>query len=239
MNLYASVIKQLLVESRVDTFARLVTRKIVQIIIDRIEKLDAKKRLIVNIKNLNSQYEEFDLKLTVTLKQRDTNRVNVAGSWTPALNELDVNVFFETESGLFDKTLLSQMQHRLYDTVRHEVEHSMQEKPANMYSDEDDDEDLSPESLWRDLSWIENYFLSDREISAFVSGLYHQAKRMRRPFIDVMDEKLNAYKKVAVHYNKGDSVKLQNLFRTVRDVWLSYAEQRFPQAIIQKMPVYT
>ena len=230
-SLYERVVLRLLVESRIDTFARTITRKIVQLIIQRIEKLDAKKRITIVIKNLDPAHEDFNLKLTVTLKQRGDNRVNVAGSWTPALDELDVNVFFETRNGLFDKTLLSGLQQKLYDTVRHEVEHSAQEKPANMYSDEEEDEDEG--ALWRDLTRLQDYFLSDREIPAFVAGLYHQAKRTRRPFINVLDDKLAAYERVAVHYNAKNSRKVRRLFQKIRGEWVAYAERRFPNAIVK------
>lgn len=223
------MLSRLLAESKVDTFARTITSKVLNLIIQRIGKLNAQKRLVIGIRNLDPNREEFTLKLTVTLKRKPADRVNVAGSWIPALDVLEVNVFLETQDGLFHRTLLQRLQHLLYDTVRHEVEHSTQEKPADMYVDSASDDE---ESVWQDPQAIEGYFLSDEEVPAFVAGLYHQAKRARRPFFQVMDEKLAAYKAVAQHHGAVDADELDTIFRRVRRVWTQYAVQRFPKAVV-------
>lgn len=232
--IYEAIIRRLYTESSVDSASRQIVKKIVDLINQRIDKLNAKKRITLLIKNLSPTNEAFNLKLTVTLKKRNDKNVYVSGSWVPALDELNINVFLETLDGTYDKTLTSDLYAKLLETVRHEVEHSNQEKPANMFTDEDEDEEES--IIWTDINRLQHYFTSEREVSAFVSGLYHQAKRTRRPFIDVMNDKLDAYKRVALHYHDEDVVsqmRIKFMFDRIRNAWTEYAKKRFPKAVTQ------
>jgi len=234
-SLYERTINTLLRESKVDSFARTVVRSVVNTVVSRIDKINDRKHCIFVLKNLDLNDEDFILRLEITIKKKPGNRVNTSGGWTPAGSMLSLNVYVDSLDWRFNMNMLSALQKSAYDTVRHELEHSHQDIDAydDKSEESDTEDDVSPETFWRNIPRVKEYFLSSTEMPAFVSGLYHQAKRTRTPFIQAMDAKLDAYKKVAMHFNKEDP-RLDALFKKIRREWLTYAKARFQKAIVKK-----
>lgn len=226
--LYERVVRSLIHESRTDSIARIIVKNIVNMISSRLDRINDKKKYACVIRNVWPGRDEFIVRLNVRLKDDIEDQTNVAGHWTPGMNMLTVDVYIDAQFGLIDKRVLSAVQGKAYDTVRHELEHDVQ--PLDVMSVEEDKEDDDPSALWSDVVWLQEYFMSKHEVAAYVAGLHHKAKRLRRPFVEVMDEKLNAYKVVAKHYNKVDDVDA--IFKEIRRVWLDYARRRFPDAIV-------
>lgn len=111
---------------------------------------------------------------------------------------------------------------KMIEILRHEIEHRFQK-----------DKSVIGSFAWGDsLERAEDYFLHPREIEAWVSGLYKKAKSSRRPFREVLEEKLKAWENMMFLKSDANADVVEALLRKIKNTFIGYAKKRFPNAQI-------
>ncbi len=110
--------------------------------------------------------------------------------------------------------------------IRHELEHFKQ----------DWDEDLiKPNTFpWLgNINELKDYYLSPYEIDAYVSGIYYQSKKSKRPFIEILTNMFNDIKQKAIADGKISDQEMDKLLYEMWPVYIDYARKRFPKAVFE------
>lgn len=114
---------------------------------------------------------------------------------------------------------------RMKEILRHEIEHSTQDQKSAVGAFD-----------WSDLERAERYFSDPKEVAAWVAGLYKRAKMLKQPFISMLDERLQGWRKMMMHRGKWDRnpppdpVVVDAILRRIREKFIDYARHRFPVA---------
>lgn len=262
--LYENVLATLLNESKVDTFARRLTQKVVNAAKKKMDDINKKRFLELTMRipwpsflkrqdwfsspegrldryhyfgpKAPSPFGPMEIKvklsfIVVPANKSRRNHVTMEAGWTPALDTMEINVVIESLTGVLTPQHLSELQIRTYEIVRHELEHASQTAEKLMTGVKGNQALAGvPREVWTNPETVASYFLSASELEAFVAGMYHEAKRTRRPFIKIVDEKIELMMRMATAHG-ADAVNLRNVFMEIRYKWLEYAKKRFPKAI--------
>lgn len=264
-SLYERVVHSLIVESKVDTFARSMTWNLVRACKSTMDKVNKQGRIkmkyvqswpdFLKRKDIYSTAvgkaarfkalgigsadpgapTSFTARLSIVLEPKlgEKDDVHMTGAWMPALDVLEVDVFILSTTGVMKPQHLSMIQQKAYEIFRHELEHSVQPDSKIMPAVLANQELMSAGgSLWKSPRALKNYLLSVGEKEAFVAGLYHAAKRTRRPFVKLLDDKLEMLMRSAL--KKGlEATPVRNILAQVRYEWLQFAKERFPKAQLE------
>lgn len=115
----------------------------------------------------------------------------------------------------------------LQNTVRHELEHfiqhavksNIQESVSGMNSARNNKE------RWNGLK---QYYLNGSELEAFVTSLYYQSKKTRRPFRQVLSLYLNHDAQNIIKHNNIHPEEVYSFMSDIYNRYLSYAQKRYP-----------
>jgi hypothetical protein len=124
-----------------------------------------------------------------------------------------------------DYSFMSKLIAELKETFRHELEHSSQSTEELMAVQRT----VPDREVWKDLETAENYYLSDGEVKAHVSGIYKRAKSFRKPATNVMEKVLNAIYATGRGY-RHDTQELAELMEKIQSTWTNYLFKRYPRA---------
>ena len=261
--LYESVLSRLLRESKVDTFARSISQKLMRAAKKSMDKVNKQGHVILKTTlswpafmkrqdYFSTMQGKLDraMSLGVTsglpgtvptirvallfglTKNRNRDQVHMGGSWSPAHDVLTIEAIIDSTTGTMRTDHLSMIQAKAYEVIRHELEHTGQ-TDEKLFSGAAANQELSAlRNIWQSPQAVRKYYTSEAETEAFVAGIYHRAKRERRPFIKVLDEMIEGI--IDSGSKKGVSiVDLRNIFMEVRYRWIEYAKKRFPKAVVQ------
>lgn len=159
--------------------------------------------------------------------------VHVGGSWSPIDDQLTIEVVIGSTTRMMKQQHLSMIQAKVYEVVRHELEHSVQ--PESYLIDgmlANNEMQAVPEGSWSSPKALARYFLSPSEIEAYVAGLYHKARRTRQPLIKLIDDQIEAFMRAATRKNV-NAVEMRNVLMQVKYEWIKYAQKRYPKAQLQ------
>jgi|TARA_Y100000310_G_scaffold201429_1_gene201517 hypothetical protein len=125
----------------------------------------------------------------------------------------------------YDNSIFSELIPDLKDSIRHELEHSVQ--PTEMLSG--NEEIKSSEAIWQSLDIARAYYTSESETNAHVAGLYKKAKVLKEPFEDVVNHAMYEIWQTGIYYGFADD-DVDKLVMDIRDIWLRYGAERYPRA---------
>lgn len=143
-------------------------------------------------------------------------------------------------SQLFERLVFN-----LKEATRHELEHAYQitdEHRLDTLADDYSaihhmDKDIKNEKMVdrRQMMQVDRlitYLSSQTEIEAFVSGIYYKAKKMRKPFGEVLDEFIDFVYTQNSKFLQSDQLKqeLKSELEDIKGYYADYAAQRFPAA---------
>lgn len=256
--LYENVLAQLLAESKTDTYARTIVQKIIKAVKVKMDKINKQGFLELKMTipwpsfmprkdmfkgererlyrqqqtGLNAHANSIYVMLAVIIEKRNKKDVaDVSGSWSPAEDALRIEVFVESKNGIIMPLHFSMIQERCYEVVRHELQHAGQDS-ATLMSGFDANDKLQgalPGQVWTSAEALKGYLLSRAELEAFCAGIYHQARRTRKPFIQVLDQRIHSFMEMAAK-KRVDIVEVRNALLEVRYKWIEYAKQKYPKA---------
>jgi len=243
---YENVVRALLNESRMDSYARALAQKLVSAtkrLMPRINqkiKADGKSVLAMKVERPSflrqqgapSQSLTLLINVTITAKRSDVDRISMSGSWSIDENAVYINIIVLSPDRAVQSKHLSMIQNRAYDVVRHELEHATQPNDKLTAGAEAGTEFMTvPDEAWSSPRKIYAYFASEAEVEAYVAGLYHAAKRQRRPFIELLDALIADM--ISNGIRRGtDARTLRDVFADVRNLYVRYAKKRFPKAVV-------
>lgn len=233
---------RLLIESKLDSLSNEIARQIIFGVKKRMNLINSTRPQrdgrfmtrstdfdeIVTDKRTNVDYQ---IKVAVRVMAATEDKTPVEASWDWATDTLEVHVNVLSQTGLIQNHHLGRLQDRLYDSIRHEIEHSIQGS------------DLAVSSIEAHSSWAEdptniikrrNYYTDPSEVPAFVAGIYNKAKKLRQPFYKVVEEDLAKIRKAMKRETQASPSSVSRAISKIRSTWMEYAAQRFPNAIVYK-----
>ncbi len=257
-SLYEHIVEQILIESKIDSFARVITQKVIRAaknfrhkvtpssdvnlvakvswpqFLKRTDVFASPEGKLARAQKLKTQVDEIPvIRLSLSYKLMQVisdDSVKVSGSWNPMSDTLKLNFTIKSSTGTFDKQHLSMLQKRAYGVIRHELEHTTQDTPKLTAASAAATE-LKSQAPVPSMMSVYRYFTSEAEIEAFVMGLYHIAKRTRTPFKDVVRQFIQEKISFAIRAGR-NPVEVRNLYQDVEAAWLSYAKKRLPKAVV-------
>lgn len=216
-----------MLESRYDSMAGIISRKALSMAKRSMEQVNASGTKQVSVEDqvdIQLTHAPMTIHLTVqlTLQRSTTDSAIVVASG--ARDEIDFRIKVVSKTGMMLPLHLSYIQDRLYEASRHELEHLFQdEDPSTAQSAISFFE--KPQVMSRRLA----YYTHPNEIPAFVSGMYMKAKKLRRPFSDVVEENLEKIRR-SMEFRGNTPAQADRLIAKIRRAWMSYAKSRFPNS---------
>jgi len=122
-----------------------------------------------------------------------------------------------------DDWMLEPLSHDIAGVIRHELEHSTQSRAGTVGSPESRGGD------WGNVAMTREYLLNPKEVEAFSTQVYMQAKRQKVPVTVPLGDKLDRLEK-ALRRRKIDPKIVRDLVADYRTTVLTYILRRYPDA---------
>ena len=217
--------------SKLDTDARRIVRQLVAKIKASTDELYEQNRLVfvVTAPETHTLGAEIgivscDVKLLPSDDRATTDTaIRMSGglrSMRGALPNIEVAVGLVNESWT-----LSALSFRLYDTIRHELEHAIQHAYERMSNDYQ-----SAYVAWDVPDSVAAYYLDPLEVEAHVMGLHMYAKKKHFALRNVLAIKAQRLKTNMVYSGVPKSTS-EALAARILGAWIEYANQRLPKAM--------
>lgn len=116
---------------------------------------------------------------------------------------------------------------KLINVLRHELEHFRQYQRAKAKKEKLEPTYDVETALSGDPDAMRSFLLDPSEIEAFVSDIYMNAKKQRRPFEDAFKDRIRTFGKKMFRAGATKQEVRQIVF-DVRKAWFDYARRRFP-----------
>ena len=235
--IYQVIFERLLSESRYDSIASSVTRKVLQLVKDSMGDINAAEDVTTSDGITAKEYsaktsmtdridrnsEPITINIPVQIiVQRSRSQESASVTATAPEGQIIFQIKVMSRSGVLLPSHLSLIQEKLYEATRHELEHLLQDEDpstsAAAYSFFE-----KPQVMSRRLA----YYTHPQETPAFVSGMYMRAKKMRKPFADVIEDNLEKIRK-GMLFRGNTPEQADRLISKIRRSWMSYAKSRFP-----------
>lgn len=147
---------------------------------------------------------------------------------------LSVNFYYDPYFDKQPKSILKQMEkisHKIKETIRHELEHSIQNPNRFKHYRKAGDNPIS----------FIMYLRQEIEIEAFVAGLYKHAKSSRTPFIQVLNlffssveaKLISRYKKELPHDKDQQRLLISTAIEGIRDVRKEFIKEAVRKKFIK------
>jgi cytidyltransferase-like protein len=136
--------------------------------------------------------EDVEFGLVATLKFKNEGEdLQVDGGLEETEDGNIIYVDFKVDRNILPE-MWSEISMNLKDVMRHEIEHITQNDELNYPSKFMEDDLIARIAINQDLLPRGEYFKLEKEIDANLQGMYFRAKKERRPFIDVINDYLDA-----------------------------------------------
>lgn len=231
-----------MLESKIDSFANLLSREVVAALKEEMENINSLKQtklssgwrvrsteierqmdLPATVK-VATPIENVSLKIEITIYHaKQSDEVNVVA--TNVENQIEIQIKLYSTTGKLIPQHLSMIQNRIVEASRHEIEH-MTQSPELMASAAQ-----AYQNWQQDPSKFEHrikYYTDPAEIAAFTSGLYYKAKKLKKPFKEIMEDALKKITASMQHRGNNPEEILISIDE-IRKAWLDYANIRFPK----------
>lgn len=177
--------------------------------------------------------DDIDYLSHVFVKLRQSDRVSVDAAYGYILDateeerkdsDITVNVGLP-KNYQEDLSFMTAFVPELKDTLRHELEHSSQSTEELMTLQRK----VPDSNIWKNIQTAEDYYLSDVETAAHVTGIYKKAKTYKLPVTTVMDHNLEQIYYTGLSYET-DPEQLESLMNRISKKWANYLFDRYPRA---------
>jgi cytidyltransferase-like protein len=136
--------------------------------------------------------EDVEFGLVATLKFKNEGEdLQVDGGLEETEDGNIIYVDFKVDRNVLPE-MWSEISMNLKDVMRHEIEHITQNDELNYPSKFMEDDLIARIAIDQNLLPRGEYFKLEKEIDANLQGMYFRAKKERRPFIDVINDYLDA-----------------------------------------------
>jgi hypothetical protein len=180
---------------------------------DILENLEYVKDVYINIASGDLVYAhaKYEFDLDATEEQRKNS-------------DITVDIILPLE---YDNSVFSELIPELKDSLRHELEHSVQSTEMLMTVQKE----IPEGEIWKTLQSAETYYTNEAETKAHVVGIYKKAKMLKEPAGEVLDEELFNIYNTGLNHGYTEE-ELEPVMRKTREYWRYYMQGRFPYAEI-------
>lgn len=234
--LYRRIFERLLAESRsrYDAVASSMVRDALGLIKDSIDKVNDVQDSMTSVVGLDGKKifgKEFKARTKMAswpieisiqiIVQRARTQDSVIVVATGGGGEVTFQIKVLSKSGVLLPQHLSLIQARLYEAARHELEHLFQKEDPSIAASAHSFFE-KPHVLSRRLA----YYTHPQEIPAFVSGMYMSAKKLRKPFVEVLEDNLEKIRR-SMEFRGNTPDQIEKTVGKIRKAWMSYAQTRY------------
>ena len=151
----------------------------------------------------------------------------VEGAWNFTDNRLEISIKINSPDGKFKPQFLEEMNERLAEITRHELEHFFQSEDLQKTSTASGQKFLSNKS---DIDARVDYYTNPAELPAFVAGINNLSKRTGKSFNQIVDEHMEKIYSAVERSNPDASKKELKKLDTIKQTWINFAKQKFPNS---------
>lgn len=217
-----------------DRYTKILGKYIFQETLNNLNKLEIEHPIYFDIpKDVIDQIPDL-LTVDVTLHRKESygKKITVSARamhyhyHLTGKSKIEITITITTE---FTKENIPELWQQIVQLLRHELTHKNQRsREENSY--------LNPSTEFEENNFwaYKDYFTNPYEIEAFVTSLYYAAKRKRVPFDTEVDNLLNQYKHLILNKTGVEEQKVDTLIAQIRQEWINYAQQRYPNLTTQE-----
>jgi predicted DNA-binding protein len=240
------IFHRLLIEGQLDTLANVVRRDVTNELRDGMQEINSSP-----IVRIDKQFRgrEFELKSrsvyehpqdpqkgseidwVVYLQMIGATPKNqtmfLEGAWNFTDNRLEISIKINSPDGKFKPQFLEEMNERLAEITRHELEHFFQSEDLQKTSAEAGQKFFSNKS---DIDARVDYYTNPAELPAFVAGINNLSKRTGKSFNQIVDEHMEKIYSAVERSNPDASKKELKKLDTIKQTWINFAKQKFPNS---------
>jgi hypothetical protein len=145
-------------------------------------------------------------------------------------NELEVLITINSQNGDFKPEFLQEINQRLSDVVRHEIEHFFQPEDLRQVSTDAGQKFFANKS---DVAARVEYYTNSAELPAFVRGMINRARKISRrtgntfskTFYGMVDDNMKKIEASFKNANPNVAEEDEEKIETIRKTWVDYARQ--------------
>lgn len=237
--IYESIIRRLLLESKLDSLASKISRIAMKKLASSIEKINDLPRMkegnfivriakfLIEISNdiAPQTSEKISLSMIVKVLHTKNDKALAEASWDWQLNELNISITVQSTTGILMPIHLRMIQPYLHNAIRHELEHSSQGPELAVSSIQTGYEMMQDK---KDIEKKKKYYTDPSEIPAFVAGARQQSKKQKKSFYEIIDEMLQKIERSFINHGINDQQMIDKTIEDIRNSWILYAEKNFP-----------
>jgi hypothetical protein len=237
--IYESIIKRLLLESKLDSLAGKVSRIAMSKLASSSEKINNLPRtkegnfivriakFLIKIRNdiAPQTSEKISLSMIVKILHTKDDKAVTEASWDWKVNELNILITVQSTTGKIMPIHLGMIQPYLHNAIRHELEHSSQGPELAVSSIQTGYEMMQDK---KDIEKKKKYYTDPSEIPAFIAGARQQSKKQKRSFYEIIDEMLRKIEKSFINHGINDQLMIDDAIKDIKNAWILYAEKNFP-----------
>lgn len=240
------IFHRLLIEGQLDTLANVVRRDVTNELRDSTQEINSSP-----IVRIDKQFRgrEFELKSrSVYERPQDPQKGSeidwvvylqmigatpknqtmfVEGAWNFTDNRLEISIKINSPDGKFKPQFLEEMNERLAEITRHEIEHFFQSEDLQKSSAKAGQKFFSNKS---DIDTRVDYYTNPAELPAFVAGINNLSKRTGKSFNQIVDEHMEKIYSAVERSNPDASKKELKKLDTIKQTWINFAKQKFPNS---------
>lgn len=231
--LYERIMYRLLNESKIVSLTNRLSKQVMLGIRDRIDRINLTTpdengvrgyRISKTVSNDRTQ-KDFKLIIQINIYPAKNEKTIIEGMWDWETNELNVYIKVLSKTGLLRLQHLRGIQDNLYGVIQHELEHSTQGPELAAASIKAHDEvTINPADIQR----RKDYYTNPAELPAFVGGFAIEAKKLRKPFEDVVEKYLEKIKNAMTRNNPTmNPSEIQDAVDDIKMTWMNYAKEKY------------
>jgi hypothetical protein len=240
------IFHRLLIEGQLDTLANVIRRDVTNELRDSAQEINSSP-----VVKIDKQFRgrEFTLKsrsvhehpqdpykgseinwviyLQVIAATPKNQTMFVEGAWSFTDNRLEILIKINSPDGMFKTQFLEEINERLSEVIRHELEHFFQSEDLQKASVEAGQKFFSNKS---DIDARVDYYTNPAELQAFVAGINNLSKRTGKSFSEIADEHMKKIHSAAQRSNPDASPEELKKLDAIKQNWIDFAKQKFPKS---------
>jgi len=243
MNFQEKIFLRLLSENALDSFANIVKHDMTEELKSNADKINSSRlqridnfvgrRFKIKSSSTSNKGQKIDwtLRLNVLRAIPRTKIMFIEGALDFESNELEVLITINSRNGDFKHEFLQEINQRLSDVVRHEVEHFFQSEDIRQISTAAGQKFLTNKS---DIDARVEYYINSAELPAFVSGMMNKAKQLSKQtrstfsktFYEIVDDNMKNIEASFERTNPEPTKKDKEKIEKIRTAWVDYAKTK-------------
>lgn len=249
MSLEERIFYRLLIEGQLDTLANVIRRDVTNELRDSTQEINSSPVIRINERFRGREFELVsrsvyehpqdphkggEIGWVVYLQMIGATPKDqtmfMEGAWNFTDNILEISIKINSPDGKFKPQFLEEINARLAEITRHELEHFFQSADLQKTSTTSGQKFLSNKS---DIDARVDYYTNPAELPAFVAGINNLSKRTGKSFNQIVDEHMKKIYSAVERSNPNASKEELEKIDKIKQAWINFAKEKFPKLRIQ------